>query len=439
MSTVSTHTRRARLPLTRTGGDRLVLVGGTVFDGTLADPLENGEVEIDGATITYVGPRRTSHGADTTCIDFAGGYVTPGFIDTHVHLAMPNGISQDEMKWWFPEEEAFANSRSLRTTLEAGVTTARDLSGLAPGYRRSVARGDIEGPRLHLAISLLSPTGGHGDPLAPNGALPVWAERATCPGWAVVDTDEDVMRTVRRLDRIGADVIKVCTTGGMSSHHDSPAELGIPEHQVALIVKEMERRRGQPVTAHAQSPEGIAAAVRGGAASIEHGYGLSEDIIHEMLERGTALVPTLAALFRPMPDGSESAEAADLRAQRQASMLATVQRAHEAGVPIATGTDAGLPAHGRNLAELGLLARAGLTSLQAINSATQVGARVLGLDDRIGTLEVGKFADLTILNVDPLDSIESLANADSVRLVCQSGRVVKDLDGIALSSRAGSP
>jgi imidazolonepropionase-like amidohydrolase len=422
----------ARLPRTPIGTGRTRIVGATLVDGTLAPPVPDAEVEVVDGTITYAGPRRSAAAGDgdrdITVVDATGHHLMPGFLDLHIHACMPNDAGPDTIKEWFPEEEAFSTARSLRQTLDAGITTARDLSGLTPGFRNAIAAGHIDGPRLHLAISLLSPTGGHGDPTAPNGALPVYAQRATTPGWRIVDTEDEVLRTVRRLDRIGADVIKVCTSGGLSSNGDDPTELGVPEEHVALIVAEMQRRRRQPVTAHAQSAQGIREAVRGGAASIEHGYGITDDLIEEMLERGTVLVPTLSVLNRIPEPGRAPQEKIDRKLWWRDVGMRNIARAVEAGVPVATGTDAGIVPHGTNLSELGYLVDVGLSPLQAVHAGTLVSARTAGLDGHVGSVAAGKLADLVLTRVDPLTEIHALADATAVRAVWQSGRVVKDLD-----------
>lgn len=419
-----------RLPRTPVGLGRTRILGATLVDGTLAPPLPDAEVEIVDGVLGYVGPRRAPREDGATIVDATGYHLLPGLIDLHIHAAMPNDAGPDTIAGWFPEEEAFSTARSLRYTLEAGVTTARDLSALTPGFRNAIAAGHIDGPRLHLAISLLSPTGGHGDPAGPNGALPVYARRATTPGWRIVDTADEVLRTVRRLDRIGADVIKVCTSGGMSSQGDDPSDLGVPQEHVELIVAEMRRRRSQPVTAHAQSEQGIREAVRGGAASIEHGYGLTDDLIEEMLERGTVLVPTLSALATVPAPGHAPPEKIERKLRWRDIGMRAVARAVAAGVPIGTGTDAGIVPHGRNLDELGHLVAVGMDPLRAIHAGTLVGARVMGLDDHLGSVETGKLADLVLTAVDPLAAIRTLGDATSVRAVWQSGRVVKDLDGL---------
>ncbi len=418
----------ARLPRTPVGHGRTRIVGATLLDGTLAPPVPDAEVEIVHGVIGYVGPRRAPVADGATVVDATGYHLMPGLFDLHIHAAMPNDVGPDVIAGWFGEEEAFSTARSLRQTLDAGITTARDLSALTPGYRNAIAAGHIDGPRLHLAIALLSPTGGHGDPASPNGALPVYAQRATTPGWRIVDTADEVLRTVRRLDRIGADVIKVCTSGGMSSQGDDPSELGVPQEHVELIVAEMRRRRSQPVTAHAQSEQGIREAVRGGAASIEHGYGLTDDLIEEMLERGTVLVPTLSVLNTIPGPGQAPQDRIDRKLRWRDIGMRAVARAVEAGLPIGTGTDAGIVPHGRNLDELGHLVEAGMDPLRAIHAGTLAGARVMGLDDRLGSVEAGKLADLVLTAVDPLAAIRTLGDASTVRAVWQSGRVVKDLD-----------
>ena len=417
----------ARLPRTPMGHGAHRVVGATVLDGTLGDPIEDGEVEVVGGRISYVGPRRTRGVAGALVIDARGGFVMPGFVDAHVHLVMSTEVSVEQQRPWFPEQGVVAALGNLRATVEAGVTTARDLSGLTPGYRASVASGDVVGPRLHLAIAMLSPTGGHADPVLANGSLPLWAERATTPGWAVVDTANEVIKTVRVLARTGADVIKVCTSGGISSPHDSPADGGIPREHVELIVAEMRARQGQPVTAHAQNDAGVRAAVLGGASSIEHGYDMSNATIELMRERGTTLVPTLSTLLRDSPPGADPAARAALRARG----IESIGSAIGAGVGVAMGTDAGIHPHGRNLTELGHLVRAGLSPLQAVHAGTLAGARLLRLDHELGSLREGALADLVITAVDPLADIDVLADPATIRMVMQGGRVVKDLDALA--------
>jgi imidazolonepropionase-like amidohydrolase len=417
----------ARLPLTPVATGRTTFRGATLIDGQVATPVPASEVVVRDGVIEYAGPRRF-HAADDAgrVVDLSGTWIMPGFVDVHVHLAMLPA-APEQQRAWFPEEAVLEIAAQLRATLEAGVTTARDLDGLTPGYRLAVENGTAIGPRLHLAIAMLSPTGGHADPFLPNGSLPAWAARAGMPEPGLVDTDEDVVRTVRRLIRMGADAIKVATSGGSGSPTDEPEDAGISEEQVRLIRRLADERGGRPVTAHALTDAATRTAVLGGARSIEHGYDLSDDTIRLMVDRGTVLVPTLSTLMREI-----SPQAAPERRREREQMrergMDSVRRAIAAGVPVALGTDAGVVPHGANLRELAWLVEAGLEPVGAIRAGTAVGADLLGVGDRVGSVVAGKMADLVVTDADPLASIERLAEGGAVRMVVQSGRVVVDRD-----------
>ncbi|GAB2449702.1 imidazolonepropionase-like amidohydrolase [Conyzicola lurida] len=419
----------ARLPLTPHEPGALRLLGATLIDGTGAAPVADSDVELRDGVIVYAGPRRAAVSVDRT-IDLAGTFLLPGFVDAHVHLSMVPG-TPEEQRAQFAEEHVLKVAGGLRDTLFAGVTTARDLDGLTPGYRNAVAAGSTLGPRLHLAIAMLSPTGGHADPVRPNGSLPAWAVRPSIPEPGVVDTDDDVIRTVRGLLRTGADAIKVSTSGGIGSPTDHPDDVGLPEAQVRLVHRLLAERGGSPITAHALTDAAVRSAVLGGASSIEHGYDLGDDTIALMLEHGTVLVPTLSTLLRTLDPATTTSAALRDREARQRRGLDSVRRAIAAGVPVALGTDAGVHPHGRNLAELGRLVEVGLEPLAAISAGALGGARLLGLDAHLGSVEAGKLGDLVVTVVDPLASIGDLAEAATVRMVLQAGRVVKDLDGRA--------
>lgn len=418
---------RARLPRTPVAPGVTTFRGATVLDGESAAPLLDADVEVRDGIVHYVGPRRVGDDADRgNIVDLAGTWLMPGFIDVHVHLAMVPAAAE-EQRAWFPEQSVFAVAAEMRATLEAGVTTVRDLDGLTPGYRLAIEQGTAIGPRLHLAIAMLSPTGGHADPVLPNGTLPAWAVRLGMLEPGVVDTDDDVVRAVRRLIRMGADAVKVSTSGGTGSPTDDPEDAGITEGQVRLIRRLVDERGGRPITAHALTDAAARAAVLGGADSIEHGYDLSDATIDLMLEHGTVLVPTLSTLMRDI-GANVSPERRRVREALRARGMDSVSRAIAAGVPVALGTDAGMVPHGSNLRELAWLVEAGLSSADAVRAGTMSGARLLGLDDRLGSVTVGKVADLVVANVDPLTAIDRLADPSSVRMVVQSGRIVTDRD-----------
>ena len=422
----------ARLPHTPQAEGVLRLVGATLVDGTGRPPLPDAEVELRDGVVAYVGPHRPD-GVAVPTVDLSGRFLLPGFVDAHVHLSMVPA-APEEQRGRFPEEHVLEVAEVLRTTLHAGVTTARDLDGLTPGYRQAIARGTVIGPRLHLAVAMLSPTGGHADPVRPNGSLPAWAVRPGMPESGVVDTDEDVVRTVRRLLRTGADVVKVSTSGGVGSPTDDPDDVGVTEEQVRLVGRLVAERGGRPITAHALTDAAVRAAVLGGAASIEHGYDLDDDTIALMMDRGTVLVPTLSTLLRVLDPATTAPERLRERTLLQERGLDSVRRAVAAGVVVALGTDAGVHPHGQNLAELGRLVQAGLTPLAAVSAGTLGGARLLGLEDRLGSVELGKLGDLVVASRDPLTDVGALADARTVRAVLQAGRVVKDLDGLVTTA-----
>lgn len=417
--------RTALLPPIPAAERRLRLVGARIIDGTGADPIDDGEIVVEEGRIAYVGPRRAA-GDDAETVDLTAHTVLPGFFDTHVHLAMAIETPPARMASMFPSERFLEGAINARRTLHAGITTARDLAGLDAGYRAAIAEGTIAGPRLHLALAALSPTGGHTDSHMPNGN-PVRALEGAYP--SIIDTDDDVRRVVRTLIRSGADVIKVCTTGGVSSPSDTPDDIGVPEAHVRLIVEETAKRAGQPVTAHAQGAEGILEAIRGGVASIEHGYGIDDEGIALMKEKGTVLVPTLSSALRVPDPAKVPAYLYAKKVHWSAVARERVAAAIAAGVEIALGTDSGVCPHGSNLTELGHMVSLGMSPMAAIVAGTRNAARLMRLDRDLGTLEEGKLADLVVTGADPLGDIGALADPARIRAVLQGGLVRKDLDG----------
>lgn len=438
----------ARLPqVPPQAGGALRLIGMRIIDGTGAAPVADGEVVVDEGKLVYVGPRRIDRADDgrapasaptaegrtdrhdeVTTVHLRGRTVLPGFMDVHVHLAMDLEENPQSRAAAFPEQQVLRTAERMRATLMAGVTTARDLGGLTPGYRTAVAEGGILGPRLHLAIAVLSPTGGHVDTRRANGTTVDMGPLDDVVN-PLIDTDDDVRRTVRVLLRTGADVIKVCTTGGVSSPSDTPFDLGVPERHVRMIVEETARRQHQPVTAHAQGAAGILEAIRGGVSSVEHGYQIDDEGIALMLERGIHLVPTLSSALR-VPD---PADVPDYLYRKKVVWSAIAQEhigaAFAAGVAVALGTDSGVCPHGHNLTELGHMVRLGLSPMQAILAGTRNAARLLRLDDSLGTLEAGKLADLVVTDTDPLVDATALGDPAAIGAVVQGGRLVKDQHG----------
>ena len=415
----------ARLPQVPRSTSHYVLCDVSLWSQEYDALLHDAEIEVSDGRIAYAGPARPGDATDAPRFSLAGHTVLPGFIDTHVHLLASIEMSMQQQVSQFPSEMHFAAARNAQLTLEAGVTTARDLGGLDAGFRNAIAAGHIRGPRLHIAQAVISPTGGHADFRLPNGVcidVPGAADMAR-----IVDTDDEMRVAVRDLVRGGSDVIKVCTTGGVSSPTDTPDDLGVPESQVAIAVAETARRQGQPIAAHAQGSAGIIEAIRGGVSSIEHGYEIDAEGIALMRERGTVLVPTLSSALRVPDPAKVPPYLYEKKVRWSALAREHVARAIEAGVTIALGTDAGICPHAENLLELRHLVDLGMDPVEALRAGTINAARLLRLDDHLGSLTAGKVADLVVVAGDPLEDIGHLAAPENILSVVQGGTVIKNL------------
>jgi imidazolonepropionase-like amidohydrolase len=379
---------------------RLLFTGGQVFDGT-GGPASAADVVVEDGRIVDVGV-----GLDgDELVDCSGGTVLPGLFDCHVHV-MISGVDLLRLlqtPFSYPFYEAVHN---LRRTLALGITHVRDAGGADLGVAEAVRNGLIAGPRMQIAISMLSQTGGHGDGWHVCGAeVPLMGPHPGRPD-TVVDGPDEMRRTVRELLRAGADVLKVATSGGVLSARDHPQHPHFRPAELAVLVEEA-TAAGVAVMAHAQGAEGIKAAVRAGARSIEHGIYLDDEAIDLMLEHGTWLVPTLSApraVLTAAAAGAGLPPAVVEKARTvQAVHDASVRRAVEAGVRIAMGTDSGVGPHGLNLDELALMAEAGMTPEQVWRATTLGAAELLGVEDAFGSLRPGKRADLVVLDGGPAD------------------------------------
>ncbi|MFG2941474.1 amidohydrolase family protein [Streptomyces sp. NPDC048282] len=407
----------------------LLLRNATVIDGAVNQPVpaldvlvENGRIQALAPTGTLplpatAGPERLRF------LECTGLTVLPGFFDCHVHVSTrPDADRFDTLM----APESLLTLRSvpvLASTLDAGITTARDLAGADSGFRSAVEAGHVRGPALQIALRILSITGGHGD-WRTVGGTPL----DSGPGAGVVaDSPAGFVRATREVVREGADWIKVAATGGMSSPRSAPEAGGLTEAELRAVVQEAERQGVVGVAAHAQGTAGIAAAVRAGVRSIEHGYLVDGPTLQEMGERGTYLVPTLSALTRPAPKGGPPHEV-ERRHRLRETALERLSAALTSGVPVALGTDAGIAPHGRNLRELALMVRLGLSPAAAIAAGTSVAARMCRLDDEVGTVRAGMRADLVVTGVEPLTDIAALGDPGAIRTVVRAGRIVRHPD-----------
>ncbi len=392
---------------------RMALTNCVVIDGTGRTPQPGSTVTIDGSRIAEIGLQR-DFGPDVRVVDLAGRFVIPGLIDCHAHFAhwgMNLLAYQDRNLMLLAAESA----QALRVTLESGCTTARDLGGLDPGFREAVAGRLLPGPRLSCSLAILSPTNGIVDPTTPQGL-----RSPLVPGIPRAEGDGPyaVRARVRELLRAGADVIKIATTGGVSSARIDPRRQVFTREEVETIVDEA-HMAGVLVTCHSLGGPGLLLAVRAGVDTIEHGGWLDEETTREMAGRGTWYVPTFSVYHWHATLGPEFKQR---RAREMAPHhLRSFQLALDAGVRIAMGTDVGGYGYGDTGLELELLVAAGLTPAKAIEVSTRRSAECLGLEDRLGTLEAGKEADLVVLEADPLEDIGVLRRPEQRVLVMQGG------------------
>lgn len=401
-----------------------ILVGATLIDGTGAAPVPDAALVIDDSgRITAAGARQTvaqPRGAEV--IDVSGLTVLPGLIDGHDHLAHQGyGLPH---RWGLAEPQSTAYLRTARVlaqTLATGYTTVRDAAGLDAGFKVAMDEGLIVGPRLQLALSIISPIGGIGDRISPSGHACCVPPSPNVPP-SVANGVQEVRNVVRTMVRAGADVIKCATTGGASSREGhGPKDVAFNRDEIEVLVEEA-HTLGRRVMCHALGGPGLRLAIEAGVDSIEHGCYLNEDpeLIDMMAAQGTFFVPTLTVYaFHRERSAPHIQERGRLLHSHH---IESVQRALQAGVKIVAGTDAGGHEHGINAQELQYLVEAGLTPMQALQAGTGWAADCLGMAADIGTLAPGKLADLVVVDGDPLRDITQLQDLQRIVLVFKGGK-----------------
>ena len=398
---------------------RMVLYGGRIFDGT-GSPVADGDVAFEDGRIVEVG---TGLDGDDG-IDVAGCTLLPGLFDCHVHVTSSGTDFLRRLQRPF-SYQFYEAARNLAATLDCGITTVRDAGGADLGIQQAVDDGLIDGPRMRIAITILSQTAGHLDGWLPSGLhAPLQAGHPGRPS-GIVDGPEEMRKRVREIIRAGANVIKVCTSGGVLSPRDDPRHAHFRPDELAALMAEA-TAAGLPVMAHAQAADGIKAAVRAGVRSVEHGIYLDDEAIAMMLEAGTWLVPTLTAAASVLEAASNGAQLPDGVLAKAEAVIdahnASFAAAVAAGVKVAMGTDSGVGPHGSNLRELALMAAGGMAARDVLVATTSSAAELLGVDADLGTLTPGKLADIVILAGDAFD----LAHLkDNIRAVYSGGRLVR--------------
>ncbi|PYX42004.1 MAG: Xaa-Pro dipeptidase [Acidobacteria bacterium] len=401
---------------------RVVVRAGHILDVKTGNMLSGQAIVIEGDKIVSVGPAADAKLSPATqTIDLPNATVLPGLIDAHTHLTFdPANLGYEGLGISYPRE-ALIGARNARVTLEAGFTTVRNVG--AGGYsdvalRDAINAGDVPGPRMLVSGPAMGITGGHCDDnlLAPQF-------HATELG--VADGVDAVRHKVRENIKYGADLIKICATGGVMSKGDDPNASQYTREEMKAIVEEA-HRLGRKVAAHAHGAEGVSWASDAGVDSIEHGHLMDDSSIATLKKNGTYIVPTLYLMDWNRENlGKRNAPDYVVRKMQAVSAVGqdTLKKAFAAGVKVAFGTDAAVYPHGLNAHEFAVYVRLGMSPLQAIQTATIHGADLLGWSSKIGTLEAGKWADLIAVDGDPLKDVTTL---QQVKFVMKGGEVVKN-------------
>ena len=403
------HDENGEGPAGATGGGALLLENARLIDGSGAKPREGVDILVEAGRIKEIG-RDLSAPDGVVVIDVGGRTVLPGFIDTHTHLTFSNPPTYAEgvvkrMKST-EADRALDGAANARATLAAGFTTVRNVGGSRAdsSLRDAIARGTVPGPRMFVANHSIGMTGGHCDgtnSFAPDvfGGPPDYET-------GVADGIAEVRKAVRYQIKHGADLIKICATGGVLSQGDGVGAPQLTLEEMKAIVEEANRAE-RKVAAHAHGNLGIREAVEAGVHSIEHGSILDDRTIQMMKRKGTYLVPTLMAadsVERSARAGKLSEDSAQKALDIAPKMRNSFKLAHEAGVKIALGSDAGVFPHGQNGHEFTLMVEMGMGPMDAIVAGTSAAADLIGVSD-LGRIEPGFLADMVVVEGDPLQDI----------------------------------
>jgi imidazolonepropionase-like amidohydrolase len=417
---------QARKPAAKT----YVLKAARMFDGKSDTLIKPGLVVVEDGKIAAVGAG-SAIPAGAEVLDFGDATLLPGFIDAHTHLTMMYSEDYkqselDRLQKTIPEQAIDATANA-RVTLMAGITTVRDVGSsdfLDVGLRNAIRDHVVPGPRMLVCVHAIGATGGHCD--GEDGFRSGLFGHESGPTESVINGPEQARFAVRFNHKYGADVIKVCATGGVLSLTDDVDTPQLTQEELNAIVDEAHALR-RKAAAHAHGAEGAKRAIRAGIDSIEHGTFLDDEALDMMKARGTYLVPTLMA-----PEGIQ--EQIDkgtyipppILAKAKAAIAAshsTFQRALAKGVKIGLGTDAAVYPHGRNTEEFHLMVDLGMKPIDALKAGTSADADLLGMADKVGTLEPGKLADVVAV---PGDPVENIRQTEHVFFVMKEGVIYKN-------------
>lgn len=404
---------------------RTILHCGKFIDVTKGRVLTEYSIIVEGNTITDVQAGYTKPAGTDKVIDLKTKTVLPGLIDCHVHMEHETSATRYMETFTFnPADYAFQSVVYAERTLMTGFTTVRDLggSGVNISLRNAINKRLIKGPRIYTAGKSIATTGGHADPT--NGYR---SDLMGDPGPAagVANGADECRKAVRQRYKDGADLIKITASGGVLSVAKSGENPQFTEDEIKAIV-ETARDNGFKVAAHCHGAEAMKRAVRAGVNSIEHGTLMDDEVMQLMKQYGTYYVPTITA-GKAVGDSAKKPGYYPALVTPKALAIgpkiqSTFGKAYKAGVKIAFGTDAGVFAHGKNWLEFVYMAEAGMPPMETIQSATVAASGLIGVADKIGSIEKGKLADVIAVDGDPVKEIQAMGR---VSFVMKDGVVYK--------------
>ena len=391
----------------------MLIKGASILDVVSGELIDNSVIVVERGRIEYVGPPNAAPTTSAKVLDLQGHTILPGLIDMHVHLTSGGGYHGYERLKLTDERRAILGVVHAKQTLMAGFTTVRNVGAGSFGdvaLRDAINDGDIPGPRMLVSGPPIGITGGH---CSDNNLLP---PEYGISGEGVADGPWAARTAVRRNIKYGADLIKTCSTGGVLS---KGTKVGAPQYTVAELTALVDEAhsRGLKVASHAHGAEGIINALVAGADTIEHASFIDDEGIRLAIDKGAALSMDIYVTEYILGEGASSGileESLEKERMTGATQRANFKKAVEAGATIVYGTDAGVYPHGQNAKQLSRMTRFGMTPLQALQSATTVAAKVMGLGYEIGKIEAGYAADFVAIEGNPIEQIELLETPSAV-------------------------
>ncbi|MFE8695062.1 amidohydrolase family protein [Cytobacillus sp. FJAT-53684] len=408
----------------------MLVLKGRVIDGTGRDPVEKGIVVIKDNKINLVCKEDEFNVPEgVQVIEVEEGTIMPGFIDQHVHLGVG---TMNSMHMYTPSayEKTCQAIWDMDKLIDAGFTTVREVGGFANHLKEPIQKGLVKGTRICASGRIITQTGGHAD-FYQKFPISFVKNRANVGNLAeIADGIPEVRKAVRLQFREGAEFIKTCTTGGITSQGDGNKDSQYSVSELKVMVEEAEMH-GSYVAAHAQGTAGIKNALEAGIKSIEHGMFMDEECIELMVKKGAWLVPTfsIAHLYMQNIDTLPEWVKPKILSSYEAHYK-SFEMCRKAGIKIGLGADLlgdpNICPYGLNGMEFERLVYAGMSPMEAIVAATKTGSELIMREDELGTLEEGKLADVTIVKGNPLEDIGILTNPENIKMVIIDGEIVKE-------------